>query len=216
MIPGFGLFLLLEIFVQLLLREEGHAVDPGQHLVVGIVFPVGAGLLGDFEGLQTLGVGQVGADAHVDIVALLIEADDGIFGQIADVFFLIFCVTVVHELDSLIPRQDERLDGQVGLDDLLHLFFNGVQILVRQLLVAKVYVVVEALFGGRAVGKVRIGVQMLNGLGHDVGSGVAQNVLGFFLGALGNGTVFVNDFHVFVSFFECRDAKRHPWISKGA
>ena len=57
---------------------------------------------------------------------------------------------------------------------------------------------------------------MLNGLGHDVGSGVAQNVLGFFGRAFGNGTVFVNDFHGFVSFFECRDAKRHPWISKGA
>ena len=216
MIPGFGLFLLLEILVQLLLGEESHAVDPGQHLVVGIVFPVSAGLLGELEGLQTLGVGQVGADAHVDIVALLIEADDGILGQIADVLFLIFCVTVVHELDGLVPRQDEGLDGQIGLDDLLHLFFNGLQILVCQLLVAKVHVVVEALFSGGAVSKVRIGVQMLNGLGHDVGSGVAQNVLGFFGRALGNGTVFVNDFHGFVSFFECRDAKRHPWISKGA
>ena len=200
-VSGLGLLLLLQVLVQFLLGSESNAVDTGKHLVVGIVLPVSAGLLGDLKSLQALGVGQVGADAHIDIVALLVEADDGILGQVADVLLLILGVTVVHELDGLVPGQDEGLDGQVRLDDLLHLFFDGFQVLVGQLLVAEVHIIIEALLGSGTIGKVRIGVQMLDGLGHNVGSRMPQNVLGFLSGALCYSTVFVDNFHGFCLLF---------------
>ena len=91
--------------------------------------------------------------------------------------------------------QDERLDGKILLADLLHLFFDGGQVLVGQLGVAEVDVIVEAVLGGRAEGKVRLRVEALDGLRHDMGSRVAQNVQFFLLRALGDGTVLVDDLH---------------------
>ena len=209
-VSGLGLLLLLDVLLQLLVGGEGNAVDPGEHLVVGVVLPVGAGLLGDLKGLQALGVGHVGADTHINIVALLVEADDGILGQVADVLLLILGVTLLHQLDGLVSGQDEGLDGQVCLDDLLHFLLDFQKVLVGELSVAEVHIVVEALFGSGAVGKVRIGIQMLDGLGHDVGGGVAQNVLLLFRGAFGNGAVFVDDFHSIAPFLSVGTQKSTP------
>ena len=193
-------FLLLLPGFQLLLGAEGNAVDAGEHLVVLVALPVGARLLGDLEGLQGLGVGQVGADAHINVLALLIEADGGILGQIADVLHLELLLTVLHQLDGLGTGQDEGLDGQVLLDDLPHLFLDGGQILVGQLGVAQVHVVIEAVLGGGAIAEVSLGVQALDGLCHDVGGGVAQNVQFLVLRALSNGAVIVNDLHRSIPF----------------
>ncbi len=52
---------------------------------------------GDLEGLQRLGVGQVGADAHIDVVALLVEGELGVFGQVADVLDLVVLLTLLHK-----------------------------------------------------------------------------------------------------------------------
>ena len=61
-----GLLLLLLPGVQLFLIVESHTIDTGQHLVFLVVLPVCAGLLGDLEGLQRLGVGQVWLKSHPD------------------------------------------------------------------------------------------------------------------------------------------------------
>ena len=200
MVAGAGFLLLLLPLLQLFLGAEGHAVDAGEHLVVLVAFPVGAGLLGDLEGLQGLGVGQVGADAHINILALLVEADGGVLGQVADVLHLELLLAVLHQLDGLGPGQDERLDGQVLLGDLAHLLFDVGKVLVGQLGVAQIHVVVETVLGGGAVAEVGFGVQPLDGLGHDMGGGVAQNVQFFFLGALGDGAVVVDDLHRSIPF----------------
>ena len=173
--------------------------------LVGLVaLPVGAGLLGDLEGLQALGVGQVGADAHINILALLIEADGGILGQIADVLHLELLLAVLHQLDGLGTGQGEGLDGQVLLGDLVHLFLDGGQILVGQLDIAQIHIVVEAVLGGRAVAEVSVGVQALDGLGHNMSGGVAQDVQLLVLGALSDGAVIVNDLHGGFPFSQIR------------
>ena len=194
-VPLAGFLLLLLPGVQLLLVVEGHAVDAGEHLVVLVVLPVGTRLLGDLESLQRLGVGQVGPDAHVDVLALLVEAELGLIGQVGDVLDLVMLAPLLHELDGLVPGQDERLDGQILLADLLHFLLDGGQVLVAELGVAQVHVIVKAVLGGGAEGEIRLGIQPLDGLGHDVGRGVAQNVQFLFLRALGHGPVLVDDLH---------------------
>ena len=195
-----GLLLLLLPCVQLLLIAESHAVDTGQHLVFLVVLPVCAGLLGDFEGLQCLGVGQVGSDAHIHVLALLEEAELGLIGQISHVLDLVVLLALFHQLHGLGAGQDERLDGQVLLDDLAHLFFDVCQILVAELLVAQIDVVVEAVLGSGAEGEISLRIQALDGLRHDVGCGVTDNVQFLILRALVHMTVLVDDLHSRFSF----------------
>ena len=190
-----SLLLLLLPGVQLLLIAESYAVDTGQHLVLFVVLPVSAGLLGDLEGFQGLGVGQVGSDAHVHVLALLVEAELGLLGQVSHMLDLVVLLAIFHQLDGFGAGQNEGLDGKILFADLLHLFLDGGQVLVGQLGVAEVDVVVEAVLGGGAEGKVSLGVQALDGLGHDMGSGVAQDMQLLVLRALGDGTVFVDDLH---------------------
>ena len=195
MVAAGGLFQQLQVSVQLFLVMEGDAVDAGQHLVVLVAAPVRAGLLGDLEGFQGLGVGQVRTDAHVDVLALLIEADGGVVGQITDVLHLVLFAALFHELDSFLTGKGEGLDRQVLLADLLHFLLDLFQILVGELGVAQVHVIVEAVLGGGAEGEIGVGPQTLDGLSHDMGRRVADNVQFFFLRAFLDGAVIVDDFH---------------------
>ena len=105
-----------------------------------------------------------------------------------------------QQLHGLGAGQDEGLDGQVLLDDLAHLFFDVGQILVAQLLVAQIDIVVEAVLGGRAEGKISLRIQALDGLCHNVSSGVTDNVQLLILRALVHMTVLVDDLHSRFSF----------------
>ena len=195
-----GLLLLLLPCIQLFLIVEGHAVDAGEHLVFLVVLPVCAGLLGDLEGLQRLGVGQVGSDAHIHVLALLEEAELGLIGQISHVLDLVVFLALFHQLHGLGAGQDEGLDGQILLDDLAHLFFDVCQILVAELLVAQIDIVVEAVLGSGAEGEISLRIQALDGLRHDVGCGVADNVQFLILRALVHMTVLIDDLHNVCSF----------------
>ena len=71
----------------------------------------------------------------------------------------------------------------------------GGQVVLGEGLVAQVHVVVEAVVGGGAVGKVRLGVQALDGLRHDMGGAVADDV-GYLVGrALVDVPVVVQNLH---------------------
>ena len=47
------------------------------------------------------------ADAHVDVFALLIEADHGILGKVTDVLLLVLALPLMHEGHRLIAGKDE-------------------------------------------------------------------------------------------------------------
>ena len=199
-IPLPGLRLLLLPDGELLVVVEGDAVDAGEHLVFPVVLPIGAGLLGDFEGLEGLGVGQVGTNAHIDIVTLLIEGDPGVLREVADVLHLVDLAAGFHQGDGLVPGQLVGLDGQVLLADLLHLSLDGLKVLVGELLLSQIHVVVEATLRSRAVGELRLGMQPPDRLGHDVGGGVPDHMKFLFLFDLRHMAVVVQYFHILHSF----------------
>ena len=108
---------------------------------------------------------------------------------------LVVLLTLLHQLDGLVTGQDERLDGKILLADLLHLGLDGGEVILGDLLLAEVHVVVEAVVGGGAVGKVRLGIQALDGLGHDVGRAVADDVGDLVSRALVHVAVVVENLH---------------------
>lgn len=61
------------------------------------------------------------AAAEIGKIPLFVEGNFLPFGKVLDELHLIFFVVALHELDRLFPRQREPLDGQIALDDLLHL-----------------------------------------------------------------------------------------------
>ena len=189
--------LLLFPLGQLFGRAEGHAVDAGEHLVLAVVLPVGAGLLRDLEGLERLGIGQVGSEAHVDILALLVEAELALLDEVVHVLELVLLTALFHQLFRILAVQDEGLDRQVFLDDLLHFLFDRLEILRRQLRIAEVDVIVKTVLGRRAVGEIRLREQALDRLGHDVRRRVADNVQLFVLRTLVHMAVLVDDLHGF-------------------
>ena len=184
-----------EVLIELLLGGESDAVDAREHLVVLVVLPIRTGDTGELEGLERLGVAHVGADAHVDVVALLIERDAGILGEVADVLDLILLAALFHELDGLGARKLEDGELKVLFSDLLHLGLDGGKVVLADLLVTEVHVIVKAVVGCGAVGKVGLGIQALDGLGHDVGCRVADYVGDLICRALDDGTVIVQDLH---------------------
>ena len=69
-----------------------------------------------------------------------------------------------------------------------------------RLLVAQIDIVVEAVLGGGAEGEISLRIQALDGLRHDVGCGVADNVQFLILRALVHMTVLIDDLHNVCSF----------------
>ena len=188
-------FKLHEISIKFLCSPEGNTVDAGKHFVFAVVFPVRARLLGDLEGLEGLGIGQVRSEAHVHVLALLEETELCLVRQIGHVLNLIFLTALFHELSGLFARKDEGFDRQILLGDLLHFLLDGLEILIGQFGIAQIHVIIEAVLRGRTECKVRLRIQTLDGLCHDMGCSVAKNVQFFFLRAFADRTVFVNDFH---------------------
>ena len=109
---------------------------------------------------------------------------------------LVLLATLLHELDGLGARELEDGELEVLLNDLLHLGLDRGEVVLRDLLaLGQVDVVVEAVVGGGAVGEVGVGVQALDGLGHDVGGGVADDVGDLVGGALDDLAVVLQDLH---------------------
>ena len=194
-----GLFEHAQMLVELFFGGEGGAVDAGEHLVVLVALPIGARNGRKREGLQGLRVANMGTDAHVDVVALLVEGNASVVGQVADVLDLVLLVALFHELDSLFARKLERRELQVLFHDLLHFGFNRGKVFLADFLVAQIDIVVEAVVGRGAIGEVGLGIEAFDGLRHDVRRGMAHDVRDFFLGQLGDGTVVVKGLHRAIS-----------------
>lgn len=202
-----GLLQHVHVLVEFFLGGKGDAVDAGEHLVVLIALPVGARDAGELKGLQSLGVADMGADAHVDVVALLIEGDAGVVVQVADVLDLVLFAALLHKGDGLGAGLLVHGELEVLLDDLLHLGLDRGKVVLADLdALGQVDVVVKAVVGRGAVGKVGLGIEALDGLRHDVRGRVADDVRDLVLRELGHRTVIVECLHGYVFSSRMPDA----------
>ena len=170
-----GLLQLGQMCLEGILGGESRAVDALQHLVVLVALPIRAGALGQLVRLDGAGGKHVRAGAEVDELALAVEADDRVIGQLVDQLHLVGLVALGHERDGLLPGQLKALDAQIFLDDLLHLALERGQHVGREGDLG-VEVVVEAAVDSRADGQLGRGVEALDGLCEDMRSGVVEDV----------------------------------------
>ena len=147
--------------------------------------PVGGVAGGELDAvaLDAAGGVQVGAGAQVGELALLVEGDDGVLGQVVDKLYLIGFVLLLHELHGLGPGQLKALQLQLFLADLPHLGFQLGQLGLGEGF-GGVKVVVKPVLNGRADGQLHLGMEALHGLGQHVGAGVPVGlfVVGIFKG----------------------------------
>ena len=185
-VPLLGLLHHGEVLVEVLLVLEGGAVDAGEHLVVLVAAPVRACDGGELERLALLRVEHVRPGAEVGELALLVEADDGVLGEVLDKLDLVVLVPLLHELDRFGPRKGEGLEFEVLLHDLLHLGLDLGQVVCSEAAFA-VHVVVESVADRGTDGQFGLGPEPFDGLREDVRGGVPQHgeaVLGLLHGAV--------------------------------
>ena len=170
----------LQVPLEVLLREEGRPVDPGQHLAALVAAPVGAGERAELDRLDPAGAGPVRAAAEVLEGAVAVQRDglDALVAdEVLDQLDLEVLALAAEDLDRLGDRHVAALEGLVGGDVLAHRRFDPLEVLLGDARpVREVEVVVEALLDRRADRHLRAGVELHHRLGHHVRGVVADQV----------------------------------------
>ena len=179
-IPLFGFFQAMQVGLEVFLVTPGGTVDALQLLIAGIATPIGAGHLGQLEGLQLAGAGHVGATAQIDEIALTIKRKIFLTGNILDDANLVLFAHLVEQLDRLVPGHNGTGYRQILLGQLFHALLDTRHVFVgKRALILEV--VVEAVLNYRADGDLGTRKQLLNRHGHQVGSGVANDIHAVFV-----------------------------------
>ena len=170
-LEGFCLF--CQILIKLFLLRERNGVDSLQHLALGVAAPVCAAALRELNGVALDAACRIEVRAGTEVckLALRVERDVRVFGQVVDQLDLIRLVLFLHILDGFLTRQLKALELQLFLADLAHLGLDGVEIFLREV-ERSVEVIVEAVVDRRANGQLDLRPQAFDGLRHDVGTGV--------------------------------------------
>ena len=178
-----GLLALFEVGVQFFLLRESDAVDTLEHLAVRVAAPVGGVAGGQFDGIALDAAGgiQVRAGAEVGKFSLLVEADNGILGQVVDQLDLERLALFLHELDGFRARQLKALELELLLADLAHLGLDLGKILLRKG-ERREHIVIETVVDAGTDGELHLGPEALDGLRQHMGAGVPIGlaVLGIF------------------------------------
>ena len=165
----------LEVLRELVLREEGGAVDAGQPLACGVAAPVGARERREREGLDRRGGLQVRSTAEVDPAVLGVERHLLALGQALRELHLERLVVCAEARDRILTRRHRPLDRvRATLEDAPHLHLDAREIRLDRRLGER-EVVVEAV-GDRGPDRhLRAGKDALHGLGQHVRRRVAQH-----------------------------------------
>ncbi len=172
-----GLFHLGDMGLEVLLVEERGAVDPLEHLPIGVTLPVGAGDGEQLERPDLAGMGDMRASAEVDELTLPVEAQDAILMElVVDVLDLVGLAEVGDELAGLGHGEAEPLEGLGILGDPPHLGFDRREIVLGEAPLGNVDVIVIAVGGRRPEGQPDAREQPHDGASHDVGRRMTQHV----------------------------------------
>ncbi len=164
----------LEVLLELLLGEEGRAVDALELLVVLVALPVGAG---DGEELEGAGLdlargGDVRPAAEVVEGALPVDGDGLVLAPLEGQLGLVGLLLLVEEGLGLLPGHLFAADGGVAGDDLVHPPLDGLQVLEAEGHGA-VEIVVEPVLDDGPDGDLGLREQLLDRVGEEVRAGVA-------------------------------------------
>ena len=168
-----GLLAGLQVLIQLLFLGEGHAVNTLEGLAVAVAPPVSgvAGSQLNAVALDAAGGIHMGAGAQIHELALPVEGNVGVGRQIVDQLHLVGLLTLLHELEGLVPGQFKPLQLQLFLADLPHFGLD-----IRQIVGGKgkggVHIIIEAVVDAGADGQLHLRVQALNGLRQNMGAGM--------------------------------------------
>ena len=172
------LFLLLNVCVQLILRGECNAVYSLQHLVVLVALVVRAGTLCKLKCLDSAGGVKVGTCAKVGVLALSVDRDLCILGQLFNSLYLVGLVKALEQLNSLCSGNNLSGDKQIFLNDLLHLSLDlSKDVGGKGNLCVKVLEI--TCFGCRTDSLLGVGVESLNSLRHNVRCSVSEYLFAF-------------------------------------
>jgi len=171
----FRLFQHGEVLLQFVLGGPGRAVDALQHLVAVVAAPVGTGHLHELEELELAGAGHVGAAAQVFERAFAVQAHILVARDAGDDLGLVVLAQALEIGHGFVARQHAALHGLVLGGQVGHALFDRHQVFGREgALVGEV--VEEAVLDHRADGHLRLGEQVLDGIGQQVGRGVADDL----------------------------------------
>ncbi len=189
----FGFFQHVQVLVQFFLAGESRAVDTLQHFVLFIAAPVRACQAHKLKGFYPSGGRAVGSGAQIGEITLGVQADDRVFRQVVDQFHFINFIFRGKTGQRVLAGYFAAHQREVLLHNFCHFLFNGGQVFRREDMLA-VDVIIEPGVNGRADGKLHTREQVLDGLGHYMGRGMADGMQAFF-GVGGNkfnGSIFFN------------------------
>src|SRR6266851_2858430 len=176
MITALCLFELEEVLVELLLACPGRAINPLQLRVFRIAAPVCARHVGQLEGLaETAGRGQMRPNTQIDKIALPVEADLLSLRDLADILGLVALATVAKKGDSRVAVPDLTGDLLVAAHDVVHPRLDLAEIFGRERLGAG-EIVIKPGFRRRPERDLGVGIELLDRLGHDMGSVMPQDL----------------------------------------
>ena len=167
----------VQVGIKFFLLLKRRAIDALQHLVLLTAAPVCACDTLQLKCLDLAGRDDMGACAEVGELALRIEGDHLVLGQILNQLHLIVLTLLTEECNRLCTGNLAADKRQILLDDLLHFLFDITKIGIRQL-VLHVEIVVEAILDRRSDRELHVAlrIQALHRLRHDVRRRMAQSM----------------------------------------
>ncbi|MPL93326.1 hypothetical protein SDC9_39452 [bioreactor metagenome] len=161
--------------LQVIAGAEGDAIDALQHRPRAVAQPVGAGDMGQLEGVggHLAGRLQVRAAAQVLPVAVPVHADVLALGDAVHQLDLVGLAGLHIVLDRRLARPDLGAHRLAGVDDLLHLRLDRAEVFGGEGL-GPVEVVEPAVIAHRPDRDLHIRPDLLHGAGHDMGEVVAD------------------------------------------
>ena len=151
------------------------SVNTGQHFIFLISSPVSSGGGDQFHRFERLGTHQMRTGTKVDIFALLIERNLGVFRKILDQFHFVRLFAFFHKFNCFIAGKSKSFQLCSLFYDLFHLFFD----LVKRLAVKRFHIkiIIETVLDRRSDRTFRMRIQTFDRLCQHMGCGVAVSCL---------------------------------------